>query len=174
MAETTTKKPRATKAAGAPKAPRAKKVAAPAVAKVASASLVANDRTDKYLYTVGGRKTARAIIRFYEAGTGQRQVNGRDFADYFKTKELIDIAESPLVFSGKMDNVDIIAKAHGGGTRGQADAMRLAIARAILMASETARQGLRANGFLTRDSRKKERKKYGLKGARRAPQWGKR
>jgi len=175
MPETTTKKPRVTKAASAPKAPRAKKApVAPTAPKIVAPSASAEKRTDKYLYTVGGRKSARAIIRFYEAGTGKRTVNGREFSNYFATQELLNVAESALVFAGKIDNVDIVAKAHGGGSRGQADAMRLAIARAILMSNEATRPGLRGNGFLTRDSRKKERKKYGLKKARRAPQWGKR
>ena len=173
MAETTTKKPRATKAA-APKAPRAVKKAVAPTPKKTVAAVATEKREDKYLYAVGGRKSARAIVRMYETGSGKRTVNGRDFTNYFATDELRNIAESPLVFAGKLDNVDIIAKAHGGGIRGQADAMRLAIARAILMTSETMRPGLRGNGFLTRDSRKKERKKPGLKKARRAPQWGKR
>lgn len=166
----TTKKPRVTKAPAA-KPVRVKKVAVAA----SSAPIVASSREDKYLYAVGGRKSARAIVRLYEAGSGKRQVNDRDFTNYFSTDQLRNIAEAPLVFSGMLESADIIAKAHGGGIRGQAEAMRLAIARAILLAKGVeARPGLRGNGFLTRDSRKKERKKYGLKKARRAPQWGKR
>ncbi len=156
--------------------PAKPRVAKAKVQKVAAApkapSMVAPSGT--YIYAIGGRKQARAVVRLYQGGKGVRTVNSRPFANYFATEDLRTIAEAPLVATGMLDSVDIVARATGGGSRGQAEAMRHALARAVSIVEPSVRPTMRSKGFLTRDSRQKERKKYGLKKARRAPQWGKR
>jgi small subunit ribosomal protein S9 len=128
----------------------------------------------EYWYGLGRRKTATAQVRVFKKGTGKITVNGSEYAKYFPHFELQEIVRGPLTTVGQLDSVDISIKVSGGGMRGQADAARLGIARALLGQNETYRAGLKANGFLKRDPRKKERKKPGLRKARRAPQWSKR
>ena len=124
-------------------------------------------------YGTGRRKSSVARVRLVP-GNGQIVVNGKDSKDYFCKKTLEMIIRQPLVLTETESRFDVLVNAHGGGTTGQAGAVRLGIARALLTADPEYRPVLKKAGFLTRDPRMKERKKYGLKGARRAPQFSKR
>ena len=124
-------------------------------------------------YGTGRRKSSVARVRLVP-GNGQIVVNGKDSKDYFCKKTLEMIIRQPLVLTETEGRYDVLVNAHGGGTTGQAGAVRLGIARALLKADPEFRPALKRAGFLTRDPRMKERKKYGLKGARRAPQFSKR
>ena len=126
-----------------------------------------------YFYGTGRRKSSVARVRLYP-GTGVITINGRDVDDYFGLETLKLIMNQPLDVTGNVGKFDIVANVNGGGISGQAGAIRHGIARALLLADETYRGALKAAGLLTRDPRMKERKKYGLKGARRAPQFSKR
>ena len=124
-------------------------------------------------YGTGRRK--KSIARVYLVpGTGVITVNKRSIDDYFGLETLKVIVRQPLVATETADKFDVIVNVHGGGYTGQAGAVRHGIARALLQADETYRAALKKAGFLTRDPRMKERKKYGLKAARRAPQFSKR
>ncbi|MCL1829042.1 MAG: 30S ribosomal protein S9 [Oscillospiraceae bacterium] len=127
-----------------------------------------------YLYGTGRRKSSVARVHLFPGGTGRITINGRDMDDYFGLETLKLIVRQPLVTTGTADKVDIDATVSGGGVTGQAGAIRHGIARALLLADESYRVPLKTAGFLTRDPRMKERKKYGLKAARRAPQFSKR
>ena len=127
-----------------------------------------------YLYGTGRRKSSVARVHLIPGGTGAITVNGRSIDDYFGLETLKLIVRQPLVTTGTVDKVDIEATVTGGGVTGQAGAIRHGIARALLLVNEEYRAPLKAAGFLTRDPRMKERKKYGLKAARRAPQFSKR
>jgi small subunit ribosomal protein S9 len=127
-----------------------------------------------YLYAVGRRKTATAQIKLYKNGKGIITINGKDYITYFPIFEFQQIVEAPLKSVGQRDKIDIDIKVLGGGRRGQAEAVRHGIARALTRLNPNFKRNLRRAGFLTRDAREKERKKYGLKRARRAPQWQKR
>lgn len=127
-----------------------------------------------FLTGIGRRKSAVASIRLYKNGTGQFVVNERPADAYFPVFELRNAIREPLVVCGQTDKLDISARVFGGGLRGQADAVALGVSRALLKLNQTFRRGLRKVGLLTRDARIKERKKPGLKRARRAPQWQKR
>ena len=122
---------------------------------------------------VGRRKSAVARVRLVP-GEGKILVNKRDIDEYFGIDTLKLIVRQPLNATGTMDKVDIEATVSGGGVTGQAGAIRHGIARALLLVDESYRAPLKAAGYLTRDPRMKERKKYGLKAARRAPQFSKR
>jgi len=135
-------------------------------------AIVKDDR--KYLLSVGRRKSSVAQVRYYAEGNGKIGVNGRDFKVYFPYFELQNIVVAPLELSGLGKTGDISVKVAGGGTRGQAEAIRLGIARVLLKIDPELRKTLKPAGFLSRDAREKERKKYGLKRARRAPQFSKR
>ena len=126
-----------------------------------------------YLYGTGRRKSSVARVRLYP-GTGVVTINGRDIDDYFGLETLKLIVNQPLDLTNNVGKFDIVANVNGGGISGQAGAIRHGIARALLLADETYRGALKAAGLLTRDPRMKERKKYGLKAARRAPQFSKR
>ena len=127
-----------------------------------------------YLYGTGRRKSSVARVHLIPGGTGVITINGRSIDDYFGLETLKLIVRQPLVTTGTTDKVDIEATVSGGGVTGQAGAIRHGIARALLLVDESYRAPLKAAGFLTRDPRMKERKKYGLKAARRAPQFSKR
>ena len=127
-----------------------------------------------YLYGTGRRKSSVARVHLFVGGTGSITVNGRDIDDYFGLETLKYIVRQPLNTTGMVDKVDINATVKGGGVTGQAGAIRHGISRALLQVDESYRPMLKDAGFLTRDSRMKERKKYGLKAARRAPQFSKR
>ena len=124
-------------------------------------------------YGTGRRK--KSIARVYlTPGTGKITINKRDIDDYFGLETLKRIVRQPLTVTETTDKVDIVATVTGGGVSGQAGAIRHGIARALIQADPNYRASLKAAGLLTRDPRMKERKKYGLKAARRAPQFSKR
>ena len=129
--------------------------------------------TGKYSYGTGRRKTATARVRLYE-GSGQVVVNNKPAKTYLSPASLLDVVLQPLVAVGMKDRFDISIIVSGGVPRGQADAIRHGIARALLDVDVTMRKTLKSAGLLTRDPRAKERKKPGLKRARRAPQFAKR
>ena len=122
----------------------------------------------------GRRKKAIARVRLIPGGNGTIVINDRAFEDYFPQGTLQYIVKQPIALLGVESKYDIIVNVIGGGYTGQAGAIRLGVARALLEAEEGCRPALKAEGFLTRDPRAKERKKYGLKKARRAPQFSKR
>ena len=126
-----------------------------------------------YFYGTGRKKHSVARVRLYQ-GTGKITVNGRDIDDYFGLETLKLIVRQPLNLVGVAEQFDIVCTVAGGGVSGQAGAIRHGISRALLQANADFRPQLKAAGFLTRDPRMKERKKYGLKAARRAPQFSKR
>ena len=128
--------------------------------------------TEKY-YGTGRRKSSVARV-YVMPGTGNITINKRDIDDYFGLETLKLIVRQPLETIGATDKFDIKISVHGGGYTGQAGAIRHGIARALVQADADNRPALKKAGFLTRDSRMKERKKYGLKAARRAPQFSKR
>ena len=127
-----------------------------------------------YMYGTGRRKSSVARVHLFPNGTGKITINGRDIDDYFGLETLKMVVRQPLNATETLGKVDIVATVTGGGISGQAGALRHGISRALLLASEDYRPILKKAGFLTRDPRMKERKKYGLKGARRAPQFSKR
>ena len=122
----------------------------------------------------GRRKKAIARVRLIPEGTGEIIINKKTLDEYFPMGTLKYIVRQPLELTGKGADFDIYVNVSGGGFTGQAGAIRLGVARALILADETLRPALKKEGFLTRDSRSKERKKYGLKAARRAPQFSKR
>ncbi len=126
-----------------------------------------------YFYGTGRRKKSVARVRIYP-GTGSITINGKDVEEYFGLETLKLIINQPFGVTGTVGKFDIVANVNGGGISGQAGAIRHGVARALLAADEANRPALKQAGFLTRDPRMKERKKYGLKGARRAPQFSKR
>ena len=128
----------------------------------------------KYYYGTGRRKSSVARVRVYENGTGSIIINGRDINDYFGLDTLKLVVNQPLVTTNMVGKVDVVVTVAGGGVSGQAGAIRHGISRALLGVNPENRASLKAAGFLTRDPRMKERKKYGLKAARRAPQFSKR
>ncbi len=126
-----------------------------------------------YFYANGKRKTSVARVRLYENGKGEIIVNNKPVDEYF-FGELIGSIKAPLKMANALKLFDITALIKGGGIASQADALRHGISKALLEYDPELRSELKKAGFLTRDSRVKERKKYGLKRARRAPQWAKR
>ena len=126
-----------------------------------------------YFYGTGRRKKSVARVRVYP-GTGAITINGRDINEYFGLDTMNLIVNQPFEVTGNVGKYDIVATVTGGGFSGQAGAIRHGLARALVLADEANKPALKAAGFLTRDPRMKERKKYGLKGARRAPQFSKR
>lgn len=134
-------------------------------------------KIDKFFYAVGRRKTSIAQVRIFEkekVGDGDYIVNSKKANEYFPTVSLQNTVFSPLKSSGLFGKFGFSVLVKGGGTKGQSEATRLGISRAIVKFDETFRKALKDLGFLTRDSRMVERKKPGLKKARRAPQWQKR
>ena len=128
----------------------------------------------KYFYGTGRRKSSVARVRVYENGTGSIIINGREINDYFGLDTLKLVVNQPLVATDLVGKVDVVVTVAGGGVSGQAGAIRHGLSRALLGLNAEYRGTLKAAGFLTRDPRMKERKKYGLKAARRAPQFSKR
>ena len=129
--------------------------------------------TKPYFYGTGRRKSSVARVRVYN-GTGKITINDRDIDEYFGLETLKLIVRSPLAVAGVEDKFDIVVRVVGGDISGQAGAIRHGLSRALLQYDENLRPALKKAGFLTRDPRMKERKKYGLKAARRAPQFSKR
>ena len=126
-----------------------------------------------YFYGTGRRKSSVARVRVYANGTGKITINNRDIDDYFGLDTLKLIVRQPMELTGTSGKFDIICTVAGGGVTGQAGAIRHGLSRALLQYDAELRGALKKAGFLTRDPRMKERKKYGLKGARRAPQFSK-
>ena len=126
-----------------------------------------------YFYGTGRRKKSVARVRLYP-GSGAITVNGRDIDEYFGLETMKLIVNQPFAVTDTTGKFDIVANVNGGGFSGQAGAIRHGVARALLAADETYRPLLKKAGLLTRDPRMKERKKYGLKAARRASQFSKR
>ncbi|MGM9661663.1 MAG: 30S ribosomal protein S9 [Oscillospiraceae bacterium] len=127
-----------------------------------------------YLYGTGRRKSSVARVRLFPNGTGSITINGKDIDEYFGLETLKMLVRQPFGVTGTEGKFDVVATVCGGGVSGQAGALRHGISRAMLLAGEEYRPLLKKAGFLTRDPRMKERKKYGLKAARRAPQFSKR
>ena len=134
----------------------------------------ANVKKMLQFWGTGRRKKAIARVRLIPGGNGTIVINDRAFEDYFPQATLQYIVKQPITLLEVESKYDIIVNVIGGGYTGQAGAIRLGVARALLEAEENSRSALKAAGFLTRDPRAKERKKYGLKKARRAPQFSKR
>ena len=149
----------------------AKKAAAPA--KKAPAKKAKKGVANQYIAT-GRRKDAVARVRLVAGGTGKITINKRDIDEYLKLDTLKLVVRQPLVLTENEKKYDVIANVYGGGYTGQTGAIRQAIAKALVKESETFKPELKKAGFLSRDSRMKERKKYGLKKARKAPQFSKR
>ena len=129
--------------------------------------------TKPYFYGTGRRKHSVARVRVYN-GTGKITINGRDIDDYFGLETLKLLVNAPLVLTETQGKFDIVVNVVGGGCSGQAGAIRHGLSRALLQYNPELRPALKKAGFLTHDPRMKERKKYGLKAARRAPQFSKR
>ena len=130
--------------------------------------------SNPYFYGTGRRKSSVARVRVYPNGTGAITINGRDIDEYFGLDTLKLIVRQPMELTETVGAFDIVCTVAGGGVTGQAGAIRHGLSRALLQYNEELRPTLKKAGFLTRDPRMKERKKYGLKKARRAPQFSKR
>lgn len=128
----------------------------------------------KYFEAIGRRKTAKARVRIFTQGEKTILINEKSYQDYFPTKELQQIVLSSLEKMKVLEKFRVLVKVKGGGTTSQAEAVRHGISRALVKFNSEFRKRLRKLGFLTRDPRMRERKKFGLKRARRAPQWSKR
>lgn len=137
-------------------------------------SPVVEKKIGNYFYANGKRKTSVAMVRLYTNGKGTITINGRTFEDFFPVLTDQDKILSPLKMTQSLGVFDISVQVHGGGVHSQAEAIRHGISKALLGYKLDLRTTLKHAGFLTRDSRIKERKKYGLRRARRAPQWAKR
>jgi small subunit ribosomal protein S9 len=146
----------------------------PIVKDVEDSEMVAGKKKAEYLYGVGKRKTAIAQVRVFKKGDGKIIINEKTVKEYCATPSLAEKVVSPLKIVGQQDKLDVSAKVKGGGSTAQAEAVRHGIARALLLLNANFRKPLKKAGYLTRDPRKKERKKPGLKRARKAPQWKKR
>lgn len=132
------------------------------------------ERKPGFLQAVGRRKESIARVRLVKNGSGKATVNKKDIKEYFGNDLLVDAALGAMTSVSQLNKLDISAKVSGGGKHGQAEAIRLGTARALLQLNPIFKKNLRKAGYLTRDPRMKERKKFGLKKARRAPQWAKR
>ena len=132
------------------------------------------DKKQDFIRAVGRRKEASARVRLHPSGKGKIEINGQEYKKYFPTDMLQSKVFQPLEVTGKEKDFDFTIKVEGGGKQGQAEACRLGIARSMEKFNEDYRTILKSHGLLTRDSREKERKKPGLKKARRSPQWSKR
>lgn len=134
----------------------------------------AKKKDDKYVYANGKRKESIARVRLFPGGKGDILINEKPMKEYVQVKAQEDCIVAPLKLTGLAKNFDVTVKVEGGGWNSQAQAIRHGISKALLEHDEMLRAVLKKAGFLTRDSRSKERKKYGLKRARRAPQFSKR
>src|SRR3989344_4028013 len=132
------------------------------------------EKNKTYIETIGRRKTSSARVRITESVKNTFNVNDKSLEDYFKVKELSDIASEALLKSKTTAHFNVSAKIKGGGVSSQAEALRLGIVRALVIYDKELRKKMKGLGFLKRDPRAKERRKFGLKKARKAPQWSKR
>lgn len=133
-----------------------------------------SDFASKYIRAIGRRKTAVAQVRMYEKGSGEMIINNLKALDYCKKEDNVNVVLQPLKVVSKLKDFDFSVVVKGGGILGQLDAIRHGIARALVKFDPELKTILKASGYITRDPRKKERKKPGLKKARKAPQWSKR
>jgi|TARA_Y100000310_G_scaffold345555_1_gene466518 small subunit ribosomal protein S9 len=131
-------------------------------------------KNEKYIESIGRRKEAIARVRMFKSGRQSFTVNEKSLDEYFPTNELKNTAQEPLAHAKSLGPFKVVAKVKGGGLVAQAEAIRLGISRSLILFDGEIRKELKPHGFLKRDPRVKERKKFGLKGARRAPQWSKR
>jgi small subunit ribosomal protein S9 len=164
-----------TKKTDAPaKKPAAKKPAAKAevVNEVTAETKVM--ATGEYIYAIGRRKRAVSKTKLWVGGKGEITVNGKKYTEYFPVYELRETVTDPLKLVGQDDKVTVVAEVLGGGLRGQSEALRLGISRALVELNPDFRKSLKAQGYMMRDPREKERKHYGFKKARKASQWAKR
>lgn len=170
------KKAAAEKKAKAPKKKEAVKPVPPEIAREPQGEEKESKFPKKtvYYFAVGRRKSAIAKVQLLKNGNGEIIVNGRDVKQYFPWNPLYEEVVAPLLAVGQKDKLNVKCVISGGGEHSQAGAARLGISRALLKLNPVFRRALKKHGFLTRDARVKERKKYGLKRARRAPQWVKR
>jgi small subunit ribosomal protein S9 len=169
--KTTTKKPKATKKTAVSKAKDENK---PKAAQEKDKTAKPADKKNEYLYAVGKRKTAIAQVRVYKKGSGKITVNEKDFKKVYPKDTFQEVILRPLELVGQNEKLDVTVKVYGGGVTGQTEAIRHGISRALIQLNPNFRKPLKKAGFLCRDDRMKERKKPGLKKARRAPQWSKR
>lgn len=132
------------------------------------------DKNNAYIETVGRRKTATARVRITESAKNNFVVNDKSLKDYFKVNELVEIASEALAKSKTPARFDVSVKVKGGGVSSQSEAVRHGIARALVLYDKELRKKIKGLGFLKRDPRAKERRKFGLKKARKSPQWSKR
>ncbi len=142
--------------------------------KVEAETVAETSKGGSYIYAIGRRKTAIAKVRLIKNGKGLYTVNGKPMEEFFTTWESRSMVTSPVKIAGLEGAVDVSAMTTGGGLMGQAEAVRLGISRALIELNPTYRKTLKKLGYLMRDPRAKERKKPGLRKARRAPQWSKR
>lgn len=170
--EEVTKKPRAPRKTAVAK--KTKSVTAEETEATQDAIGAAESVGGSWIGAVGRRKTSIARVRLIKNGKGAITVNGRALDKYFGTQELRNTVKHPLTMVGLESGVDLSASVKGGGIRGQAEAVRLGLCRTLIILNPAYRKTLKKLGYLTRDPRAKERKKFGLKKARRAPQWSKR
>ncbi len=172
------KKPAKGGSASGGKAPTAKirktKDDASVESAVAMIEPVVSVKKGSWIYGLGRRKSSIARVRLIQNGKGAITVNGKPFDDYFGAYELREIVKGALKIVGLETAADVSTSVEGGGLRGQAESIRLGLSRALVILNPTYRKTLKKLGYLTRDPRSKERKKFGLKRARRAPQWSKR
>lgn len=157
-------------------AKEAKSVKEAKTAKEAKAAKETKDFSGKYFYAVGKRKTSIAQVRLYSAEGAERRivVNGKDLKNFFTIERHSESVKAPLAASGLEEKFDISVKVSGGGITGQAESVRLGVARALVIYDEGLKKILKDLGYLTRDARVVERKKPGKRKARRSPQWAKR
>jgi len=135
---------------------------------------VLDDDKVKFIRAIGRRKESVAIVKLFKNGSGKATINNKDIKEYLGSELLVNVALGALLSVNQLKKLDVVAKVNGGGKRGQAEAIRLGTSRALLELNPVFKKNLKKVGYLTRDSRTKERKKPGLKKARRAPQWSKR
>lgn len=144
------------------------------VTKAVKAEEIGALKSSRYLETVGRRKTSIARLRLFTEGEKSILVNGKAYEKYFPTQDLQQILISPLEKMSSQGKFGLLIKVRGGGIHSQAEAVRHALSRALVLFNPDFKKRLKNAGFLSRDSRMRERKKFGLKRARRAPQWQKR
>lgn len=155
-------------------APREKEIKKEIVVQETNVVREEKKKAPVYYLAVGRRKSSVAKVYLLKNGSGKVEVNGKELSQYFPWSLFQEEINAPLLAAGQKDKLDVKCVVNGGGMHSQAQAIRLALARALLRLNPVFRRALKKRGFLTRDARVKERKKYGLKRARRAPQWGKR
>lgn len=142
--------------------------------KTKSADKPVKEKKEKYFESIGRRKTAVARVRLFSHSSGEFLINDKQLKEYFSQKELQQTVLSPLVLTDCLNQFKVSARLKGGGTVSQSEAVRHGLARALVLFNADFRKKLKKAGFLKRDQRMRERKKFGLKRARRAPQWRKR